>query len=137
MRPARVAAWAIRAKSWASCTELAHSRAQPVARQAMTSEWSPKMDKAWVATARAATCSTQGVNSPAILYRLGMNSSRPWLAVKLVASAPEVSAPCRAPAAPPSDCISMILGTAPHRLGLPWEAHSSAHSPMLEDGVMG
>ena len=56
---------------------------------------------------------------------------------KLVPSAPEVSAPCNAPAAPPSDCISMILGTTPHRLGLPWAAHSSAHSPMLDEGVIG
>jgi len=66
-----------------------------------------------------------------------MNSSSPWLAVKLVARAPEVSAPCSAPAAPPSDCISMTLGTAPHRLGRCCDAHSSANSPMLEEGVMG
>ena len=137
MRPASVAACAISAKSCASCGELAASMAQPVARQAMTSDWSPKIDSACVASVRAATCSTKGVSSPAILYRLGIISSRPWLAVKLVASAPEVSAPCSAPAAPPSDCISMIFGTAPHRLGLPCDAHSSAHSPMLDAGVMG
>ena len=29
-----------------------------MARQAMTSEWSPKMDSAWPANARAATCIT-------------------------------------------------------------------------------
>jgi hypothetical protein len=67
MRPARVAAWAMRAISWASCTELLARSAQPVARQAITSEWSPKMDSAWVASARAATWSTKGVSSPAIL----------------------------------------------------------------------
>jgi len=67
MRPASVAACAISAKSCASCGELAASMAQPVARQAMTSEWSPKIDSACVATARAATCSTQGVSSPASL----------------------------------------------------------------------
>ena len=51
----RVAAWATRAKSWASCTEDAASIAQPVERIAMTSLWSPKIERAWVATVRAAT----------------------------------------------------------------------------------
>ena len=37
MRDSRVAAWAIRAKSMTSCTELEASRAKPVARPAMTS----------------------------------------------------------------------------------------------------
>ncbi len=30
--------------------------AKPVCRQAMTSEWSPKIERACVATVRAATC---------------------------------------------------------------------------------
>ena len=45
-RAFKVAAWAIRAKSWASWTELAASMAQPVVRACMTSEWSPKIDRA-------------------------------------------------------------------------------------------
>ena len=43
----------------------------------MTSEWSPKMFSAWVATARADTWKTLGSSSPAILYMLGIISSRP------------------------------------------------------------
>jgi hypothetical protein len=50
-----VAAWATAAKSPASCTLLAHSIAKPVVRAAITSEWSPKMLSACVATVRAAT----------------------------------------------------------------------------------
>lgn len=57
-REERVAAWATRARSWASCTEAEHSIAQPVVRAAITSEWSPKMESAWVATVRAATWKT-------------------------------------------------------------------------------
>ena len=119
-RARSVAAWAIRARSWASCTEAEASIAQPVMRPAMTSLWSPKMESACVASARAATCMTAGVSSPAILYMLGIISSRPCDAVKVVAKAPFCRAPCSAPAAPASDCISMTSGTAPQRLGLPW-----------------
>src|SRR5208282_5975851 len=46
---------AIKAASCASCTEPDESRANPVVRTVMTSEWSPKIDKAEVATERAAT----------------------------------------------------------------------------------
>ena len=66
-RASRVAAWATRARSIASCTEPDASMAKPVARAAITSLWSPKIDRAWVATARAATWTTAGVNSPATL----------------------------------------------------------------------
>ena len=111
--------------------------AKPVARAAMTSLWSPKMESAWVARARAATWKTVAVSSPAILYMLGIISSKPWDAVKVVARAPLCSAPCRAPAAPPSLCISTTVGTVPHRFGRRCAAHWSAHSPMAEDGVMG
>ena len=62
-----VAAWPTRARSWASCTEAELSSATPVWRTAMTSEWSPKMDRAWVAIVRAATCRQVGVSSPASL----------------------------------------------------------------------
>ena len=57
--------------------------------------------------------STVEVSSPAILYMLGIISSRPWEAVNVVLSAPPCRAPCRAPAAPPSDCISTTVGTMP------------------------
>ena len=93
-RDRSVAAWATSAKSCASCTEPAASIAQPVVRACMTSLWSPKIDSAWVATVRAATWITAGVSSPAILNMLGIISSRPCDAVKVVASAPFCSAPC-------------------------------------------
>ncbi len=71
--------------------------AKPIWRQAITSEWSPKIERAWVATVRAATCIVKGVSSPAILYMLGIIRRRPCDAVKVVVSAPACSAPCTAP----------------------------------------
>ena len=53
------------------------------------------------------------VSSPAILYMLGIISSRPCDEVNVVARAPACSAPWSAPAAPPSLCISMTFGTVP------------------------
>jgi hypothetical protein len=76
------------ARSWASCTEAEARKANPVPRVAMTSEWSPKMDSACVATERAATWKTAGVSSPAILNMLGIMSRSPWDAVNVVVSAP-------------------------------------------------
>ena len=111
MREASVAACAIAAKSCASCTEPDASSAKPVCRQAITSEWSPKIESACVASVRAATCMANGVSSPAILYMFGIMRSRPCDAVNVVASAPAWSAPWTAPAAPPSDCISTTCGT--------------------------
>jgi hypothetical protein len=67
----------------------------------------------------------------------GIISSSPWEAVKVVASAPACSAPCKAPAAPPSLCSSTIVGTADQRFGSSCAAHWSAHSPIVDDGVMG
>ena len=64
-----------------SCTLPSASIAKPVWRQAMTSEWSPKMLSAWVETVRADTWKTVGSCSAAILYILGIMRSRPWLAV--------------------------------------------------------
>ena len=106
-------------------------------RACITSLWSPKIDSAWVATVRAATWMTAGVSSPAILNMFGIISSRPWEAVKVVASDPFCSAPCSAPAAPASDCISTTSGTCPHRLVNPAAAQSSQCSPMGEAGVIG
>jgi hypothetical protein len=93
--------------------------AQPVERAAITSLWSPKIESAWVAIVRAAMWKTVEVSSPAILYMLGIISSRPCDAVKVVVSAPVCSAPCTAPAAPPSDCISITSGTVPQMFVLP------------------
>ena len=86
---------------------------------------------------RAATCITNGVSSPAILYMFGIMSRRPWDDVNVVERAPAWIAPCTAPAAPPSDCISTTSGTLPHTFWWPFEDHSSAHSPIGEEGVMG
>ena len=136
-RVASEAACATRARSCASWTHDEASRAKPVCRTAITSAWSPKMDSPCAASDRAATCRTAGVSSPAILYMLGIISSRPCEAVNVVASAPLCRAPCSAPAAPPSLCISTTDGTLPQRFGRPWLDHSSASSAMGEDGVMG
>ncbi len=57
--------------------------------------------------------------------------------MNVVASAPAWSAPWTAPAAPPSDCISTTSGTFPQMFFIPLEDHSSAHSPMFEEGVIG
>ena len=137
MRASRVDAWAIRPKSITSCTDPAARKAKPVARADITSEWSPKIDSAWVAKVRAVMLNTVEVSSPAILYMLGILSKRPWEAVNVVVRAPACSEPCTAPAAPPSLCISHTTGTLPQMFLMPFAAHSSAHSPMLDDGVIG
>ena len=111
--------------------------AQPVERHAITSLWSPKIDSAWAASARAAMWKTVEVSSPAILNMLGIISRRPCDAVKVVVSEPVCSAPCTAPAAPPSDCISTTRGTVPQMFLRFSALHASAHSPMLLDGVIG
>src|SRR5512142_2803696 len=103
----------------------------------MTSEWSPKIESACVATVRADTCMHIDVSSPAILYMCGIMRSRPCDAVKVVVSAPPWSAPWTAPDAPPSDCISVTDGTEPQMFFCPFADHSSAHSPMLDEGVIG
>ena len=77
----------------ASWTLFEASRANPVARAAMTSEWSPKMLSPWAARARAVTWKTVGVSSPAILYMFGIISKRPCEAVKVVVKAPVVREP--------------------------------------------
>ena len=74
MRDSSVAACAISAMSCASCTELETSWAKPVGSTAITSWWSPKIDRPCVASDRAATWMTHAVSSPAILYMLGIIS---------------------------------------------------------------
>ena len=90
-----------------------------------------------MATVRADTCQTVEVSSPATLNMVGIMSRRPCAAVNVVVSAPVCSAPCVAAEAPPSLCISTTAGTVPQMLVRPSADHSSAHSPMLDDGVMG
>ena len=92
-RVSKVAEWEIRAMSCASWTELEAIMTKPVWRQAITSEWSPKMESAWVASARAVTWKQKGSSSPAILYMLGIIKSSPCDAVKVVVNAPELSMP--------------------------------------------
>ena len=67
--------------------------AQPVARAAITSLWSPKIESACAATSARGDVETAGVSSPAILYMFGIIRSRPCDAVKVVASEPVCSAP--------------------------------------------
>jgi hypothetical protein len=95
------------------------------------------MESAWAARARAAMWKTVLVSSPAILYMLGIISRSPCDAVKVVESDPACKAPCNAPAAPPSLCISITVGTVPQILVFCSADHWSAHSPMLDDGVIG
>ena len=137
MRDSMLAACAMSARSITSCTELEDNMPNPVARVAMTSLWSPKIESAWMASDRAAMWNTVGVSSPAILYMLGIISSSPCAAVNVVQSAPACKAPWSAATAPPSLCISITVGTVPQMLVFPSADHWSAHSPMLEDGVMG
>ena len=129
--------WATAARSAASCTLPAASIVKPVMRQVMTSLWSPKMESAWVARARAETWNTPGRSSPAILNMFGSIRRSPWDAVKVLARAPAESAPWIAPAAPPSDCISVTLTVLPKMFLRPWAAHSSMCSGMGDEGVIG
>src|ERR1017187_2778961 len=137
MRDSRLAAWAMRAMSMTSWTELEESMPKPVERAAITSLWSPKMERAWAARARAAIWNTVLVSSPAILYMLGIISRRPCDAVNVVQSEPACKARWQAPAAPPSLCISMTVGTVPQMLVFCSADHWSAHSPILDEGVIG
>ncbi len=112
-RPPSIAArCATRARSIVSCTEADDRYAKPDARVAITSLWSPKMLKAWVASERAPTWKTAGTRFPAILYMFEIISISPWELVKVVASDPVANAPWVAPAAPSSLSISATrIGT--------------------------
>ena len=111
--------------------------AKPTMRALITSEWSPKMDSACVAIDLAATWKTQEVSSPAILYMLGSISRNPCDAVNVVVRAPLWSAPCTAPAAPPSDCICWMTGIWPQMFLIPCAAQASASSAIVDEGVIG
>ncbi len=69
--------WATAPRSMASWGEEDISMPKPVIRQVITSEWSPKMDRAWALTVRQEMWNTPGRNSPPILYIGGIISSRP------------------------------------------------------------
>ena len=80
-RDLMVAKCATPAKSITSWTEPSANIAKPVWRHAITSWWSPKIHNACDANVRADTWNTQGNNSPAILYILGIISNKPCDAV--------------------------------------------------------
>ena len=103
----------------------------------MTSEWSPKMFSAWLATVRADTWNTAGSSSPAILYMFGIIRSRPCEAVNVVVRAPAARLPCTVPAAPASDCISMTFTSVPKIFFWCAALHWSTMSAIGLDGVMG
>mmetsp|Transcript_96340 Transcript_96340/g.311064 ORF Transcript_96340/g.311064 Transcript_96340/m.311064 type:complete len:355 (-) Transcript_96340:53-1117(-) len=132
-----VARWETSAMSWQSCTDWLESMAQPQARAAITSWWSPKMDRASPAIARAATWMTQGINSPAILYMLGIISSKPCEEVKVVPRPPAATEPCNEPAAPASDCSCCTFNRLLKMFLTPATDHASQISAMGEDGVIG
>ncbi len=67
----------------------------------------------------------------------GIIKSSPWEAVKVVVRAPVVSAPCTAPAAPASDCISATRGMVPQMFLRPSAEYWSESSAMREEGVIG
>ena len=68
---------------------------------------------------------------------LGIISSRPCDAVKVVVKAPACSEPWTAAAAPASLCISITSGTVPKMFFRPAAAQASANSPIGEAGVIG
>ena len=115
-RPARVAAWEMQAKSWASWTELEASRANPgLAAGHHVGMIAEDRERHGSPAVRAATCIAKQVSSPAILYMVGIISRRPCDAVKVVARLPACNAPWTAPIAPPSDCISVTSGIVSQR----------------------
>ncbi len=73
--------WAAQARSITSWILDETSMGAPVWRQAITSWWSPNIDRAWVAMALAETCNAPGRSSPTILYMLGIIKRIPWDAV--------------------------------------------------------
>ena len=112
--------------------------AKPVARAAITSLWSPKMESACVASERAATWKTVAVSSPAILYMLGIISSRPCDAVNVVRQRPGLQrAVQRAGRAALALHLDHRRARCPRCSVFRSADHWSAHSPMGDDGVIG
>ena len=67
----------------------------------------------------------------------GIKRSSPWEAVMVLVTAPVVSDPWTAPAAPASDCICPIIGTEPQMFFCPAADLASQISAMGEEGVIG
>ena len=55
----------------------------------------------------------------------------------VVVSAPAASAPCTAPAAPASDCISFTSTGLPNTFFLPFAAQTSTAAGIGDEGVIG
>ncbi len=136
-RPSIAARCGTAVRSITSCTLPSHIMASPVCLHAITSEWSPKMEKACVPTVLELTCRTPGSSSPLSLYSAGTISISPCEAVYEVVSAPASSAPCIAPAAPHSLSISTRRTGCPNRFFLPLAAQTSTCAAIGEDGVIG
>ena len=101
----------------------------------MTSEWSPKIESACVASVRAATCMQNGVSSPAILYMFGIISSRPCDAVKVVDERARLQrAVHRARPRPPPTASRPPREPCPRGSSAPAADHSSASSPIVRRG---
>ena len=125
------------AKSWASCTEFEHRSAKPVCRQAITSEWSPNIERAWVANVRAVTCMVKGDQLTGDLVHVGDHQEQ-----ALGGRERGRQRPCLEGAVHSPGCASLRLhlghlGTTPQRFVLPRLAHSSQNSAMGELGVIG
>ena len=106
-------------------------------RAAITSEWSPKIERPCVAIARAATWITAGVSSPAILNMFGSISSSPCDDVNVVASEPGLQRPVDGPGRAALALHLDDRGTAPQTLRTPCADHVSESSPIGEAGVIG
>ena len=136
-RASSVAACAISAKSMTSCTELEAS---------MRESGGPRGH-------HVAVIAENGERLAGQRPRGDVENGRGQLARDLVhvrdheqqalrrrergGKAPVCSAPWTAPAAPPSLCISITVGTVPQMFGFCSADHWSAHSPMLDEGVIG
>ena len=128
---------AISAKSCASWTSEAQSIAKPVPRAAITSLWSPKIERACVAIARAATWMTDGVSSPAIL---NMSGSIEQEALRRGEGRGQRARLERAVDRAGGAALALHLddgGTSPQRFARPLADQSSASSPIAEAGVIG
>ena len=120
--------------SWAL---LEQSIAHPGARQAMTFSWSPKMERACVAMARAAMWNTVDVELPGDFVHVGDHEKQSLGRGKGRRERARGGRPCTAPAAPASDCISTTEGMVPQIFFVPSADSSSATSPIVDEGVIG